>query len=125
LTTGGGSLSRQFALQIYTYQGGSMPILQPPSLLDPLPPYRGGRRVGRAGRGGRRGGRGGAGVGGGRGRPEGGGGRGNGRGQEVAGSRPLGRFLEPAGRYKAAVPNPLAGLLSVGRPSFSLCGGRE
>ena len=37
--------SRQFALQIYTYQGGSMPILQPPSLFDPLPPYRGGRRV--------------------------------------------------------------------------------
>jgi hypothetical protein len=61
--------SRQFALQIYTYQGGSMPILQPPSLADPLPPYRGGRRVGRAGRSGRRGGWGGGGVGGGRGRP--------------------------------------------------------
>ena len=65
--------SHHLALQNLTTGGGSMPILQPPSLFDPLPPYRGGRRVGRAGRDGRRGGRGGAGVGGGRGRPAGGG----------------------------------------------------
>ncbi len=117
--------SQYLALQIYTYQGGSMPILQPPSLVDPLPPGRDGRRVGRAGRLGRRGGQGGAGVGGGRGRPKGGGGRRHGRGEQVARLRPLGRLFKPSGRYKAAVPNPLASLLSVGRPSFSLCGGRE
>jgi hypothetical protein len=86
--------SRQFALQNLTYRGGSMPILQPPSLFAPLPPCRGGREVGRAGRGGRRGG---GGVGGGRGRPKAGGGRGDGRGQQVTGSRPSGRFLQPAG----------------------------
>ena len=89
--------SHHLALQNLTTGGGSMLILQPPSLFDPLPPYRGGRRVGRAGRDGRRGGRGGAGVGGGRGRPEAGGGRGDGRGQEVARLRPSGRFLKPAG----------------------------
>jgi hypothetical protein len=89
--------SRQFALQILTYRGGSMLILQPPSLFDPLPPCGGGREVGRGGRGGRRGGRGGGGVGGGRGRPEAGGGRGDGRGEEVARLRPLGRFFKPSG----------------------------
>jgi hypothetical protein len=117
--------SRQFALQNLTYRGGSMPILQPPSLLDPLPPGRGGREVGRAGRDGRRGSRGGAGVGGGRGRPKGGGGRGDGRGEKVTGSRPLGRFLKPAGRQQLAVVGPLSLLLSIGRSALSLWyGGR-
>jgi hypothetical protein len=92
------SPSRQFALQIYTYQGGSMPILQPPRLADPLPPYRGGREAGKGGRGGRRGGRGRGGVGGGRGRPEAGAGRRISRWEEVARLRPFGRFFKAAGR---------------------------
>jgi len=36
--------SHYLALQNLTTGGGSMPILQPGARLDPLPPYRGGRR---------------------------------------------------------------------------------
>jgi len=115
--------SQYLALQNLTTGGESMPILQPPSLFDPLPPCGGGREVGRAGRGGRRGSRGGGGVGGGRWRPKGGAGRRHGRGQKVAGSRPSGRFLQPAGRYKAAVPGALPLLLTIGRSAFALGGG--